>query len=342
MPIESGKHKFQVVNVDNKISVILSNPKDLNNEKEKEFTAKFLLKTIDRLPDQMFQGVDLKVSKEVQTAINEIRRMKSDIEKEEKQYKHRTIADFVEDAKKETLEKPGIFWRSVVIIVDLLPITLVCLMLVLSNNWFSAVIFQIAAKYPNTATASPLVDGVHTIVNDVMSGLGEKILNWVLNSLSALLSLGLAICVMTAMLFVIYSTLYKRMTIQHHRAVIKNSNELRGDELAWYVVLSIVLEEHKIVESERHMITILYELPFDSNNGVSILERFTTLIEIAGDLRLCCPIAMHIVENNVRRCVHMEMHIDEARIKWDSNQHPPLMKLNGRIAMVTLGGLIVE
>ena len=328
VPLKTGKHIFRSFIAENTVK-IERRSFDLGElESSHKLSEGLLNSRIRSLPKNLLKQPVILETDEMRRTIENLKRQIPNIEKVRKEFQEKTFEKLVKDAKATAFIKNNRFWKIVELLYMMIPVVIVGILLIISNNWPLTILYSISVQF-QSAEASVLGD----MASKLSTFLLYQVLDLVWKLVCFAVSVMIAAAILAGLAFIVYNTLYKRTCIHHVHGKMKAIES--GQNTAWFLILSIVFEENKITHTNRYIISIRKELPYDSSLDLHTADKYVTLIEYQGNIALSAPISVHF-RTARPRLDSEQIAINDDNITWGIIKPPSLSKLNGRIAMVSL------
>ena len=328
IPINTGKHIFKSYLAEGTVKIERRAFDTEELESSHKLSEGLLNTRLKDLPKDLLKPPAIIDSAEMRRTMENLRKQMPNIEKMKKDFSEKTFEKLVKDAKAAAFVKNNRFWAIVELLYTMIPVVIIGVLLIISNNWPITVLYSISVQF-QSAEASIIGD----ITTKITTFLLYRALDLLWKVIYFVVSVAIAAAVLAGLAFIVYNTIYKR-TCVHHVHGRMNAIE-SGQTTAWFLVLSVVFEEYKITHTNRYIISIRKELPYDSSLELRTSDKYVTLMEYQGHITLSAPIVVHF-KTIQPRTDSERIALTDDNVKWGIVKPPSVRKLNGRVAMVSL------
>lgn len=335
-PIRSGGETFSFISEKNEVSIIRKSA-GLSKEDRKEsesFSAKLLIQTLERVPKNLFKSFDYETPKAVSEAFSRLEAMGEQLEKQKKFYESRTVENFLEEAKAEVAKQDHKLWQVVGMLLNIMPYTIILTILVSTGNWLF-IISSIIVQTP-TVRADMLTEAMEKAGNFAMENVIKQALKMLMESIYFITSILLAVIVLIALMLIAYKTVFQSTIVRHVYGTMRGIRAEAGFTHSWYLVMTTMVEENKVLYCNKHIVTIMKELTYDIAYEISTKDFCVILVEIDGVITMSTPISINFPTAEQVITDTERLNFDRQRVQWSGCTPPDLKFLNGQVATVSL------
>lgn len=298
-------------------------------------TVQLLVGPSGSLPENLFKPFSFETSEAVIEARNRLAAIEGKLESQQQLYKDKLTTDMWEKTN-EFLEnhRESAFWKAVSFLFKLIPFIAFALVLVLTGNWFTLVLYKVVIQ------AEGIEASARDEITKAISGVTVKpvlsmIEKFFISIFQAAIIALLAGIILAALIFVVYNSLVKKIVVKHFYGKFRKLS-IPPSESSWYAVVSYCREKNKIFFTERTIITLAYELSYDSSMILDSPDSKSTLLFANEELLLSTPIEVHMSTGNRSLIESEEIAFRESQIEWSSARRPNLKNLHAVVAEIKL------
>lgn len=302
----------------------------------------FLGNDTKALSTEMFGIFEYKEPGDYSLVKERITELDSRVRKEHEFYRNRTVMDFAQETKLDTISTRSKNWKPEKKLIwaekwfQTIPYLIFAAVLVMNNGWFLlgpiCVITKIRgthAAFESLKKAKEAWDWANDWADwwktlpDRINMLWEKSLN----------SIGLIIIVVL-LVYIIYHTLMRRIEISCFYARKRTSNKNK----AWYLIASSIVESKRWFSHRREYVSVAIELDANEQDWIFTARAHNCWLKDknATNLLLAIPIELHTLKEDHILTSTRTVNLRVKDLEWNADRAPDLNRLNGRSVAIKL------